>query len=104
MNLYFTFKDEGNHEEAADVLQALQENGVDMEKLKKKYNCGGPAGCVIESIAVTLVASDVSWETWEMRPIHKLLLVWRATQMHLRRRYKAGIGGAILPRFVAKFQ
>lgn len=47
MNLYFTFKDEGNHEEAADVLQELQENGADMEKLKE-YNCGGPAGCVIE--------------------------------------------------------
>ncbi|EEA21107.1 hypothetical protein TMatcc_001112 [Talaromyces marneffei ATCC 18224] len=44
MSFAHTLKDEGNHDEAADVLRELRENGADLEKLKKDWDCGA-YGC-----------------------------------------------------------
>ncbi|EED22358.1 hypothetical protein TSTA_096070 [Talaromyces stipitatus ATCC 10500] len=41
MSFYHHLEEEGNHEEAADVLRELQENGADLQKLKADWNCGG---------------------------------------------------------------
>lgn len=44
MSLANTLENEGNHEEAADLLRELRENGADMERLKSDGDCG-PYGC-----------------------------------------------------------
>lgn len=44
MSLSRKLEDEGNHEEAIDVIRELRENGADLQKREEDWNCGA-SGC-----------------------------------------------------------